>query len=68
MLVTGAPPNCAGPGMPQRAIASSRTPSTTRTIGAGMSGYTPGIGGRLPARSRSIAKSRRMASWPRVML
>jgi hypothetical protein len=36
MLVIGAPPNCGGPGMPQRASMSSRTPSgALRTIGAG---------------------------------
>ena len=36
MLVIGAPPKAGGPGMPQRAIASSRTPSgALRTIGAG---------------------------------
>jgi hypothetical protein len=36
MLVMGAPPNCGGPGMPQRASISSRTPSAAfRTIGAG---------------------------------
>jgi hypothetical protein len=35
MFVTGAPPNCGGPGMPHRAIVSSRLPSgALRTIGA----------------------------------
>ena len=35
MLVTGWPPNCGGPGMPQRAMTSSRSPSTLlRAIGA----------------------------------
>src|SRR5665213_15700 len=35
MFVIGAPPNAGGPGMPQRAIISSRTPSgALRTIGA----------------------------------
>ena len=35
MFVIGAPPNCGGPGIPQRAITSSRSPSVpTRTIGA----------------------------------
>jgi hypothetical protein len=36
MFVTGAPPDCGGDGMPQRAMASSRSPSApVRTIGAG---------------------------------
>jgi hypothetical protein len=34
MFVTGKPPYCAGPGMPQRARASSRPPSALRTMGA----------------------------------
>jgi hypothetical protein len=35
MFVTGAPPNCGGPGMPQRAIISSRAPSgALHTMGA----------------------------------
>jgi hypothetical protein len=35
MFVIGAPPNCGGPGMPQRASMSSLTPSgPLRTIGA----------------------------------
>ena len=39
ILVTGCPPNCGGPGMPQRAMTSSRSPSgPTRTIGASWSG------------------------------
>ena len=39
MLVTGWPPNCGGPGMPQRAMTSSRSPSALlRTIGASWSG------------------------------
>ena len=34
-VVTGAPPYCRGPGMPQRAVTSSRSPSApARTIGA----------------------------------
>jgi hypothetical protein len=38
MLVTGRPPNCGGPGMPQRVIVSSRSPSALlRTIGASCS-------------------------------
>src|SRR5712675_3366654 len=48
MLVTGAPPARGGGGMPQRIIANSRSSSVLRTTGAGKSGYTPGIGGRLP--------------------
>lgn len=35
MFVIGAPPNCGGPGIPQRAMTSSRSPSgATLTIGA----------------------------------
>jgi hypothetical protein len=35
IFVTGWPPNCGGPGMPQRAMTSSRSPSALlRTIGA----------------------------------
>src|SRR5258705_13218603 len=49
MLVTGGPPNFGGGGIPQRIIISSRSPSIVRTTGAGQSGKTPGIGGRLPA-------------------
>jgi hypothetical protein len=42
-LVIAAPPNCGGPGVPQRASMSSLTPSgALRTIGAGQSGKTPG--------------------------
>jgi hypothetical protein len=48
MLVTGAPPARGGGGMPQRIIESSRPASVSRSTGAGKSGYTPGIGGRLP--------------------
>ena len=54
--------------MPQRIGSSRRTPSATRTTGASMSGNTAGIGGRLPVRSSSASKRRRMASWLRVML
>ena len=37
MFVTGAPPYCGGPGMPQRAMTSSRSPSMSlRTIGASL--------------------------------
>jgi hypothetical protein len=38
MLVTGAPPERGGGGMPQRMTASSRPPSALRTTGAGKSG------------------------------
>jgi hypothetical protein len=35
MFVIGAPPNCGGPGIPHRAMTSSRSPSApSRTIGA----------------------------------
>jgi hypothetical protein len=61
IFVIGALPNCGGPGMSQRII-SSRRPSVSDAItGAGWSGNTPGIGGRLPVRSLMIAKRRRMA-------
>src|ERR1700722_795282 len=48
IFVTGAPPNFGGGGIPQRIMVSSRSASTFRTTGAGWSGNTPGIGGRLP--------------------
>jgi hypothetical protein len=35
MLVTGAPPNFGGGGIPQRIMVSSRSAPTLRTIGAG---------------------------------
>jgi hypothetical protein len=67
MLVIGAPPKAGGPGMPHRAIASSRTPSgALLAIGARESGKTPGIGGRFSVRSR-IARTRAMiAACPLV--
>src|SRR5215471_7840993 len=46
ILVTGGPPVRGGGGMPHRIIATSR--SLWRMTGAGKSGNTPGIGGRLP--------------------
>ena len=46
MLVIGAPPNCGGPRIPQRAMTSSRSPSAPRrTIGATWSGKTAGNSG-----------------------
>src|SRR5260370_9208731 len=48
MLVTGAPPVRGGGGMPQRIITVSRSLFSLRITGAGQSGNTPGIGGRLP--------------------
>jgi hypothetical protein len=49
----GAPPNCGGPGMPQRNMASSRMPpGALRTTGAMVSGKIPGSSGRLPVVSR----------------
>src|SRR3984893_5253847 len=67
MLVIGAPPKAGGPGMPHRAIASSRTPSgALRAIGAGKSGKIPGIGGRFPVRSRIARTSAMIAAWPLV--
>jgi len=48
MFVTGGPPVRGGGGMPQRIMASSRPVSVLRMTGAGKSGNTPVIGGRLP--------------------
>ncbi len=63
MLVTGAPPNCGGDSMPQRAMASSRSPSGPgRTIGAGWSRKIPVCGAGLPARLRSVPTRSRIAS------
>ena len=54
----------AGDGMPQRAGASSRTPSApVLTIGARWSGNIPGRAGRLPVMSRIARASSRMACW-----
>jgi hypothetical protein len=59
ILVIGAPPNCGGPGIPQRAMTSSRSPSAPlRTIGAIWSGKIPGNWGRLPVRSCRARKLR----------
>jgi hypothetical protein len=67
MFVTAWPPNCGGPGMPQRARTSSRSPSPpTRTMGASWSGKIAGKSGRLPVRSYFAAKRSRMADWPFV--
>src|SRR5208337_214945 len=69
MFVTGCPPNCGGPGIPQRAMTSSRSPSeATRMIGAIWSGKMADRGGRLPARSRLTANRSRMADWFLVTL
>ena len=54
--------------MPHLAIASSRSPSAILTVGAGQSGKTPGMGGRLPVRSREARNSDRIASCVLVML
>src|SRR6516225_3007727 len=48
MLVMGGPPVGGGGGMPHRIMASSRPVSVLRMTGAGKSGNTPVIGGRLP--------------------
>src|SRR5262249_53804269 len=48
MLVTGGPPIFGGGGIPHRIIVSSRTVSVLPMTGAGKSGNTPVIGGRLP--------------------
>jgi hypothetical protein len=62
-LVTGWPPNYGGPGMPQGAMTSSRSPSTLlRTIGASWSWKMPGNAGRLPV----LSWAARIAAWPLV--
>src|ERR1700687_3352650 len=48
MLVTGGPPVLGGGGIPQRISIISRSSPALRTTGAGKSGNTPVIGGRLP--------------------
>ncbi|MNT76752.1 hypothetical protein D3C72_2157940 [compost metagenome] len=54
-------------GMPQRARASSRIPSApVRTMGAGWSGKIPGMGARLPVRSRMALAASRIAVCPLV--
>jgi len=64
MFVIGAPPNCGGPGIPQRAMTSSRSPSgPLRTIGASWSGKIAGNNGRLPVRSRGARNQSRIAAW-----
>ena len=69
MLVIGAPPNCGDPGIPQRSIASSRTPSVAlRTTGAIWSGKMPGSGGMLPTLSRIARVNSMIACWPLVTL
>jgi len=47
MLVTGGPPNFGGGGIPKRIVIISRKLPSLRTTGAGKSGNTPGIGGKL---------------------
>ena len=52
------PPNCGGPGMPQRAMTRSRSPSAPlRTIGASWSGRSRGTV-RIPGAIRSGRCSR----------
>ena len=53
--------------MPQRAIVSSRSPSTVLTMGAIVSGNTPGNGGRLPVWACMDRVKWRMADWPWVI-
>ena len=48
MLVMGNPPARGGGGIPQRIMISSRSAPALQTTGAGQSGKTPGIGGKLP--------------------
>ena len=57
-----------GDGIPQRPIVSVRSPSTIRMIGAGQSGNTPGMGGRLPVRSQVTRNQSRMADCPLLTL
>jgi|ERR1700733_3353621 hypothetical protein len=67
MFVSGAPPYCTGPGIPERASISSRfPPSASRTIGAIWSGKIAGNDGRLPVRSCRTRKSPRIAACPLV--
>jgi hypothetical protein len=49
--------------MPQRIVTSSRSPTALRTTGAGQSGNTPGIGGRLPKYRFITQKTAMMAAW-----
>jgi hypothetical protein len=44
----GGPPVRGGGGMPHRFMLNSRPVSVLQITGAGQSGNTPGIGGRLP--------------------
>jgi hypothetical protein len=48
IFVTAGPQNVGG-GIPQRISTISCSSPVLRTTGAGWSGKTPGIGGRLPA-------------------
>ena len=57
------PGYCGGFGMPQRIMASSRSPLLTRTTGATPSGKIAGIGGRLPALSLVTLNRSRIAAW-----
>jgi hypothetical protein len=66
MFVTDDPPNCSGPGMPHRAMTSSRPSGLLRTIGANWLGKMPGNSGRLPVRSCLAWKQSRIAAWPLV--
>jgi hypothetical protein len=62
-LVTGGPPARVGCGIPQRIIVSSSSLPALRTTGAGQSGNTPGIGGRLPTLWFTARKRAMMAAW-----
>jgi len=69
MLVTGALPNWAAPGIPQSIIVSSRLPSSAyRTTGTIVSGKMLGSGGKLPVVSLFARLKPRMARWLLVML
>jgi hypothetical protein len=68
MFVTGNPPARGGGGTPHRIIASSRPAAALRTTGAGRSGNTPGIGGKLPTYLLMTRNRAMIAAWLVVML
>jgi hypothetical protein len=63
IFVTGYPPARGGGGMPHRIVTISRSVPALRTTGAGKSGKTPGIGGRLPTYRFITRKSAMIAAW-----
>jgi hypothetical protein len=59
MFVTGAPPNRGGPGIPQRAMTSSRSPSIpTRMISASWSGKIAGTTEGCPSDHAALETNR----------